>query len=47
MYGIDADSGLIGMLARDEIDLAVADFNTQMLSRNLAATGLKGIREYW
>ena len=47
MYGLDAGSGLIGMLARDEIDIAVADFSTQMPSRNLAATGLKGVREYW
>ena len=48
MYGLDADSGLIGMLARDEIDLAVADFSsTQMPSRSMAAAGLTGIREYW
>ena len=39
-YGIDQDSGLIGMLARDEIDIAIADF-TPTMDRNLVATSLK------
>ena len=26
-YGVDETSGMIGMLARGEIDIAIADFN--------------------
>ena len=26
-YGVDESSGMIGMLARGEIDIAIADFN--------------------
>ena len=45
-YGIDQDSGLIGMLARDEIDIAIADF-TPTIDRNLVATSLKNFEFTW
>ena len=44
-YGLN-DSGMIGMLARDEIDLGVADFSTLIPERNLVATGLTVVREF-
>ena len=45
-FGIDKDSGLIGMLARDEIDIAIADF-APTRDRNLVATSLKNFEFTW
>ena len=45
-YGLDANSGMIGMLAQDKIDLGVAGFSTLIPERNLVATGLIVVREF-
>ena len=45
-YGIDNTSGLIGMLSRDEIDITIGDLQ-QLEKRNLAATALVSLRQYW
>ena len=45
-YGLNADGGMIGMLARDQIDLGVAGFSTLIPERNQVATGLIVVREF-
>ena len=45
LYGNDENSGMIGMLFRDEIDIALADYNPTS-TRNAAATWLKGLRVF-
>ena len=44
-YGIDNTSGLIGMLFRNEIDIAVAAFYP-MVTRSMAAQELIGLKKY-
>ena len=45
LYGNDETNGMIGMLFRDEIDIAVADYNPTA-TRNAAARWLKGMRVF-